>query len=174
MGGPLHSFPGMSCVIVALRPAAIGYCRIKSADPRVYPSILHNFLETIEAQQVAVDALKLARKITAGPALARFGPTDFSGTNTVTDGELLSYARETVTTIFHQSGTCKMGEPTIAWPSWMRGCACEVRKFLRVVDASIMPKLVSGNTNAPVMMIGEKAAAIIKADRRSGAVSGVA
>src|SRR5262249_28305602 len=72
MGGPLHSHPGMSCVIVALRPPAVGYCRIKSADPRAHPSILHNFLETTEAQQVAIDALKLARKITAGRALARF------------------------------------------------------------------------------------------------------
>jgi choline dehydrogenase len=110
MGGPLHSHPGMSCVIVALRPPSVGYCRIKSADPRVHPSILHNFLATSEAQQVAVDALKLARKITAGSALAPFTPAEMlPGPDMRTDAELLSYARATVSMIFHQSGTCKMG-----------------------------------------------------------------
>jgi choline dehydrogenase len=169
-GGPLHSHPGFSCGIAVVRPQSIGYCHIKSADPRAHPAILHNFLREPEAQRVAVDAIRQTREIVKGKALAPFQPVEHApGPSVQSDDEILAYARQTVITVFHQSGTCKMGadgDPTAVVDARLR-----VRGLdgLRVVDASIMPNVVSGNTNAPTMMIAEKAAEMIKADRKAGA-----
>jgi choline dehydrogenase len=167
-GGPLHSWPGFSCGIAVVRPQSIGYCRIKSPDPRVHPAILHNFLQTPESQRVAVDAIRLTRQIVSGPALKRFGPEEhMPGAKVQSDDEILAYARQTVITVFHQSGTCKMGQDPMAVVD--ERLRVHGMTGLRVIDASIMPNVVSGNTNAPAMMIGEKGAAMIKADRRAGA-----
>jgi choline dehydrogenase len=167
-GGPLHPWPGLACGIAVVRPQSIGWCRIRSADPRAHPAILHNFLATPEAQRVAVDAVRLTRRIMSGSALAPFEPEEhMPGADVQTDEQILAYARQTVITVFHQSGTCKMGQDPMAVVDErlsVRGLA-----GLRVVDASIMPNVVSGNTNAPTMMIAEKAADMIRQDRRAGA-----
>jgi choline dehydrogenase len=151
-----------------VRPQSIGWCRIKSPDPRAHPAILHNFLATPEAQRVAVDAVRLTRRIVGGRALAPFEPEEYMpGAKVQSDEEILAYARQTVITVFHQSGTCRMGQDPMAVVDErlrVRGLA-----GLRVVDASIMPNVVSGNTNAPTMMIAEKAADMIRQDRRAAA-----
>jgi choline dehydrogenase-like flavoprotein len=116
---------------------------------------------------VAIDAIRLTRKIVAGSALARFEPKEMMpGTDVQSDAEILAYARQTVITDFHQSGTCKMG------PDAMAVVDDRLRVHgmtgLRVIDASIMPNVVCGNTNAPTMMIAEKGAAMVNEDRRAG------
>ncbi len=172
-GGPLHSWPGFSNGIAVVRPQSIGYCRIKSPDPRAHPAILHNFLQSPEAQRVAVDAIRLTRRIVSGPALKRFEPEEhLPGPGVQSDDEILAYARQTVITVFHQSGTCKMGPDSMA----VVDERLRVRGMggLRVIDASIMPNVICGNTNAPTMMIAEKGAEMIKADRRAGAARAAA
>jgi choline dehydrogenase len=167
-GGPLHKWPGLSNGIAVVRPQSIGHVRIKSPDPRAHPSILHNFLETPEARRVAVDAIRISRKITHGGALARFEPDEIApGINMQSDDEILAYARSTVITVFHQAGSCKMGQDSMAVvDDRLRVHGVDA---LRVIDASIMPNVISGNTNAPSMMIGEKGAAMIKEDRKATA-----
>ncbi|HEU0218319.1 MAG TPA: GMC family oxidoreductase N-terminal domain-containing protein [Stellaceae bacterium] len=172
-GGPLHAWPGLGCGIAVVRPQSIGWCRIKSADPRAHPAILHNFLETPGAQRVAIDAVWLTRRIMSGKALAPFAPEEhLPAAKVQSDEEILAYARQTVITVFHQSGTCKMGQDPMAVVDErlrVRGLA-----GLRVVDASIMPNVVSGNTNAPTMMIAEKASDMIRKDRRAAPIKAVA
>jgi choline dehydrogenase len=172
-GGLLHKHGGFSCGIAVVRPQSIGYCHIKSADPHAHPAILHNFLREPEAQRVAIDAIRLTRKIVARPELTQFGPVEMApGPNVQSDDEILAYARQTVITVFHQSGTCKMGQdPMAVVDERLRVRGME---GLRVVDASIMPNVISGNTNAPTMMIAEKASEMIKADRRASAVRAAA
>jgi choline dehydrogenase len=167
-GGPLHQWPGLSNGIAVVRPQSIGHVRIKSADPRAHPAILHNFLATPEAQRVAVDAVRMSRTITHSAALAPFEPEEIApGKDVQSDDEILVYARQTVITVFHQSGSCKMGQDPLA----VVDERLRVRGIdgLRVIDASIMPNVISGNTNAPSMMIGEKGAAMLKEDRRKSA-----
>lgn len=165
-GGPTHSHPGFTSDVVVVRPQSIGYCHIKSSDPHTQPAILHNFLREPDAQRAAIDAVRLTRKIAAGKALARFEPQEMlPGPDVQSDAEILAYARQTVMTDFHQSGTCKMGQDAMAVVDErlrVRGIA-----GLRVIDASIMPNVVCGNTNAPTMMIAEKGVAMIKQDRQA-------
>jgi choline dehydrogenase len=172
-GGPLHKWPGLSCGIAVLHPQSIGHVRIKSADPRAHPAILHNFLGTPDARRVAVDAIRLTRKIVHGKALARFEPEELQpGVNCDSDAEILAYARQTVITVFHQAGSCKMGQDSMAVvDERLRVHGVEA---LRVIDASIMPNVISGNTNAPTMMIAEKGAAMLREDRRSNATRAAA
>ena len=114
-GGPLHTHPGFSCGIAVVRPQSIGYCHIKSADPHAHPAILHNFLREPEAQRVAIDAIRLTRKIVSRPELAQFEPEEMvPGAKVQSDADILAYARQTVITVFHQSGTCKMGQDPLA------------------------------------------------------------
>jgi choline dehydrogenase-like flavoprotein len=169
-GGPLHKWPGLSNGIAVVRPQSIGYVRIKSADPHAHPAILHNFLATPESRRVAIDAIRMSRAITHSPALARFEPQEIApSADCQTDDEILAYARQTVITVFHQSGSCKMGhDPLAVVDDRLRVHGVQ---GLRVIDASIMPNVISGNTNAPSMMIGEKGAAMIREDRRAGAVA---
>jgi choline dehydrogenase len=168
VGGPLHPFPGFTCGVAVLRPVGIGHVRIKGADTRAHPSILHNFLATPEERRVAVDTVRLIRKLVSGPALARFEPEEFMpGKSVETEEEILAYARKIVSTVFHPAGTCKMGQDAMAVVDErlrVRGVT-----GLRVVDASIMPNVISGNTNAPVFMIAEKASEMIRSDRRADA-----
>ena len=156
----LDGAPGLTIAPCQLRPESRGTIRIKSADPTVYPAIAPNYLSDPLDQEVAVAGLKWGRKIAAQPALAPYidhemlpGP-DFSN-----DEALLGYARMAGSTIYHPVGTCQMGSgPMAVVDAQLRVRGVE---GLRVVDASVMPRLVSGNTNAPTIMIAEKAADMV-------------
>ena len=124
---------------------------------------------------MAIETIRMSRRIVAQDALARFAPVELApGGNATTDADLLAYARQTVMTAYHQSGTCKMGPDSDA--TAVVDARLRVRGIdgLRVVDASIMPRVVSGNADAPTMMIAEKGAAMIIADRKSGHAARVA
>ena len=165
-GEPLHPFPALTASVCNLRPTARGHVRIASGDPFAAPKITANYLSTPEDRKVAADALALTRRIAAQPALHRYKPEEFKpGAHLRTDEELAKAAGDIGTTIFHPVGTCRMGrddDPLAVVDSRMR-----VRgvRSLRVVDASVMPLITSGNTNSPTIMIAEKAAEWIKADR---------
>jgi choline dehydrogenase len=164
VGGPLHPFPGMTSSACILRPTSRGHVRIRSSSAAEPPAILHNFLETVHDQDVAVRALELVRRIVAQPALQRFQPQELSPPPGVeTAAEMLDYAQRTITTVFHPVGTCAMGRE----PQAVVDARLKVHGIagLRVADASIMPTITSGNTCAPAIMIGEKAADMIAADR---------
>jgi choline dehydrogenase len=167
-GAPLHPFNAFTSSICNLRPTSRGYVRIKGADPRAAPAIHCRYLSTPEDRKVAVDALRLTRRIAAQPALAPFTPEEFlPGPKFQTDEEMVVAAGNIGTTIFHPVSTCKMGRADD--PSAVVDSRLRVRGIgsLRVVDASIMPTITSGNTNSPTLMIAEKAAAMIREDRRA-------
>jgi choline dehydrogenase len=161
-GDPLHPFAAITPSVCNLRPSSRGWVRIKSADAAAYPEIKLNYLSTAEDRQVAVQGMRYTRRIMAAKALARYAPEEFRpGAAAQTDDELARAAGELGTTIFHPIGTCKMGRDAAAVVDErlrVRGL-----EKLRVVDASIMPRITSGNTNAPVYMIAEKGAAMIRA-----------
>lgn len=165
-GEPLHPFPAFTASVCNLRPTARGYVRIASADPCAAPKIMPNYLSTPEDCQVAADALRLTRNIVAAPALQKYAPQEFKpGIYYRTDEELAKAAGEIGTTIFHPVGTCRMGrssDPLAVVDSRLRVAGVQ---GLRVVDASVMPTITSGNTNAPTIMIAEMAAHWIRAER---------
>src|SRR5262245_39683888 len=167
LGEPPSPFPGFTASACNLRPTSRGYVRINAPDARANPAIRYNYLSTPEDQRVAIDSIRLTRLIVSAPALAKFAPEEFlPGGGADSDRELLAAARETAGTVYHPVGTCKMGQDMMAVVDErlrVRGLA-----GLRVIDASIMPNLVSGNTNAPTIMIAEKGADMIKADARAG------
>lgn len=167
-GEPLHPFPAFTASVCNLRPTARGHVRICSADPFAAPKITPNYLSTPEDRKVAADALKLTRGIAAAPALKKYAPQEFRpGIEHQTEEQLAKAAGDIGTTIFHPVGTCKMGrddDPAAVVDSRLR-----VRGVagLRVVDASVMPVITSGNTNSPTIMIAEKAAQLIQAARQA-------
>jgi choline dehydrogenase len=167
-GDPLHPFPAFTASVCNLRPTSRGYVRIKSADPRAAPAIQPYYLSTPEDHKVAVDSLRLTRRIAQAPALARYTPDEFlPGPKVQSDAELLHAAGNIGTTIFHPIGTLKMGradDPMAVVDSRLRLRGIE---RLRVVDASIMPTITSGNTAAPVMMIAERGAEMIREERKT-------
>jgi choline dehydrogenase len=167
-GDPLHPFPAFTASVCNLRPTSRGHVRIRSADPRAHPAIMLNYLSTPEDRTVAAESLRLARKVAAQPALARFAPAEFKpGTEFQSDDELAKAAGDVGTTIFHPVGTCRMGvasDPKAVVDSRLRVIGLE---RLRVVDASIMPTITSGNTNSPTVMISERGAEMIRADRKT-------
>ncbi len=159
-GSPLHNFPAITPSVCNLRPASRGRVRIKSADPAQHPSILLNYLSAEEDRKVAVDSIRMTRQIMAARALQKYQPVEFlPGTGIEGDEALARAAGELGTTIFHPVGTCKMGRDPMA----VVDHRLKVRDMagLRVVDASVMPRITSGNTNAPTTMIAEKAAEMI-------------
>ncbi len=164
-GEPLHPFPAFTASVANLRPESRGRVRIASPDPFAAPSIQPNYLSTEADRKVAAEAIRLTRRIAAAPALARFEPREFKpGEAFQSDDELAKAAGDIGTTIFHPVGTAKMGEDALAVVDErlrVRGI-----EGLRVVDASVMPTITSGNTAAPTMMIAEKAADMIREDRR--------
>ena len=166
-GDPLHPFPAITASVCNLRPASRGYVRIKSADPLAHPAINPRYLSTPDDRRIAADALRLTRKIASQPALARYEPQEFKpGTEFRTDDELAKAAGDVGTTIFHPVGTCRMSPP--ADPAAVVDSRLRVHGIgaLRVVDASIMPTITSGNTNSPTVMIAERGAEMVTRDRR--------
>ena len=161
-GEPLHTFPAFTASVCNLRPTSRGHVRIACADSYAPPKISPMYLSTPEDRKVACQALNLTRKIVAAPALAKFKPEEYKpGAHFCSDEELADAAGSIGTTIFHPVGTCKMGradDPSAVVDSKLRVIGVA---NLRVVDASIMPTITSGNTNSPVIMIAEKAAADI-------------
>lgn len=163
-GDPLHAFPAFTASICNLRPTSRGHIRIVSAHAADAPAITPNYLSTQDDRNVAVAALRLTRAIVSAPAMAHHAPLEFKpGPQFQTDAALMQVAGDIGTTIFHPVGTCKMGhagDPMAVVDSQLR-----VRgvRGLRVVDASVMPTIISGNTNSPTIMIAEKAAHMIRA-----------
>jgi len=167
-GDPLHRFPAFTASVCNLRPTSRGYVRIKSADPHAAPEIHCRYLSTPEDRKVAADSLRLTRRIATQPALGRYAPEEFlPGPEFQSDDELARVAGNIGTTIFHPVGTCRMGAADDA--SAVVDTRLRVRgtSGLRVVDASIMPTITSGNTNSPALMIAERGAEMIRADRQS-------
>jgi choline dehydrogenase len=164
-GEPLHPFPAFTASVCNLRPESRGTVRITSPDPRAKPSIRPNYLSTRPDRQVAADSIRLTRRICAARALARFAPEEFRpGAHLASDEDLARAAGDIATTIFHPVGTCKMGSDAMAVVDErlrVRGLS-----GLRVVDASVMPTITSGNTASPTMMIAERASDLIREDRR--------
>jgi choline dehydrogenase len=173
-GEPLHTFPAFTVSVCNLRPSSRGSVRLKSPDPRAAPAIQLNYLSTAEDQQVAVDSLRLARRIVNGTeTMKRYAPEEFvPGPAFQTDAELVKAAGNVGTTIFHPVSTCRMGRADDA--DAVVDSRLRVRGVgrLRVIDASIMPTITSGNTASPTVMIAEKGAAMVLEDQRARANGG--
>jgi choline dehydrogenase len=168
-GDPLHLFAAFTASVCNLRPESRGNVRIRSPDPAAPPAIRPNYLATEADRIVAADAIRLTRRICAARAMARFAPAEYRpGIAYQSEDELARAAGQIGTTIFHPVGTCRMGsDPMAVVDDRLRVHGIH---GLRVIDAAIMPTITSGNTNAPVIMIAEKAADMIKADRRAPAI----
>jgi len=165
MGEKLHSFSGFTASVCQLRPESRGSLRIRSADPAVPPEIRINYLATEVDRTTNVEGLKILRKILHAPALRPYVVDEVDpGAKVTTDEELLNYCRQRGSTIYHPTSTCRMGsDPLAVVDQRLRVRGLEA---LRVVDGSVMPDLVSGNTNAVIIMIAEKASEMILQDAR--------
>jgi len=164
-GQPLDDFDAMTASVCNLRPQSRGVVEIKSPEARDAPRIAPNYLSTPSDRQVAVASIRLARRIMAQGAMARYAPQEMKpGTAAESDADLAQAAGDIGTTIFHAAGTVAMGaDPKAPVDPQLRLRAVGA---LRVVDASVMPRITSGNTNSPVIMIAEKASDMILADAR--------
>ncbi|TCF97032.1 choline dehydrogenase [Paraburkholderia strydomiana] len=166
-GEPLHPFDAFTASVCQLRPSSRGSVHITSGDPTMAPRIAPNYLSTEEDRHVAANALRLTRRIVSAPALERFRPQEIlPGIEFQTEDELRHAAGDVGTTIFHPVGTCRMGmadDPDSVVDSRLRVHGVN---GLRVVDASIMPTITSGNTNSPTLMIAERASEMIRMDRK--------
>jgi choline dehydrogenase len=169
-GEPLHKFPAFTASVCNVRPTSRGAVRLRSRNPADAPAIGPNYLSTDEDRRIAVAAIRLTRHIAAQPALAPFHPDEYLPGPAVRnddDAALLKAAGDIGTTIFHPIGTAKMGlasDPMMVVDGRLRVAGIE---RLRVIDASVMPTITSGNTNAPTMMIAEKGAAMLREDAKS-------
>jgi len=162
-GENLHPFNAFTASVCNLRPTSRGSVHINSKDVFAKPSINPNYLSSKEDQEVAIDAIKITRKIVANPALQKYNPSEVKpGISVQSDHDLIKAAGDIGTTIFHPVGTCKMG--AVNDPMAVLDADLRVRGIqgLRVVDASVMPKITSGNTAAPTMMIAERLASLLK------------
>jgi len=163
-GEPLHRFDAFTASVCNLNPSSRGHVRLRSPRHEDAPAILANYLSTADDRRVAAESLRLTRRIAAMPALARYRPQEVRpGVQFQTDDELARLAGDIGTTIFHPVGTCRMGRAddatAVVDPQLrLRGVA-----GLRIADASVMPTITSGNTNAPTLMIAERAAALMRA-----------
>ena len=167
-GEPLHRFDAITPSVCNLQPTSRGHVRITSRDPEKHPAITLNYLATKEDCEVAVQGMRFTRRIMADEALARFQPMEWlPGSQITSDDEMLDAARDIGTTIFHPVGTCAMGDNELAVVDdrlRVRGI-----RGLRVIDASVMPTITSGNTNAPTVMIAEQGARFVAETGRSKA-----
>ncbi len=166
LGEPLHSFPAITVSVCNLRPESTGSCHAVSRDTFEQPEIRLNYLSAERDKMVAVKAVKQARAIMGMKALKRYTPEEFlPGPEVASDEDVLREAGTIATTIFHPVGTCKMGsDPMAVVDEELRVRGVD---GLRIVDASVMPKITSGNTASPVIMIAEKAADMIRDAHRS-------
>lgn len=168
-GSPLHAFPAVTMSVCNLRPTSRGHVRLGGNNALAAPTITLNYLSTAADKQVAIDAIKLTRKIAHAPAFAQYRPKEFMpGASLESDEQLIDAAGNIGTTIFHPVGTCKMGrtdDHTAVVDSQLRVIGID---GLRVIDASIMPTITSGNTNSPTIMIAERGAAMVIADAKRG------
>jgi choline dehydrogenase len=168
-GDPLHDFPAFTTSVANLRPVSRGYVRLRSADPSDKPVIQPNYLATDEDRQVAVDSLRVARKIVAQPALQKFQPVEYLPGDQVRDDDEVALAKaagDIGTTIFHPVGTAKMGRPDDPMAVVDERLRLIGLANVRVIDASVMPTITSGNTNSPTMMIAEKGAMMVLEDAK--------
>lgn len=159
-GDPLHPYPAITPSVCNLRPTSRGTVRLKSAQPEAAPAILLNYLSTEEDRKVAVDSVRFTRSIMAAKVLEKYEPRELKpGPAIVSEDDLRRAAGDLGTTIFHPVGTCKMGSDAQA----VVNDRLQVRGIsgLWIADASVMPRITSGNTNAPTTMIAEKAAEFI-------------
>jgi choline dehydrogenase len=166
-GSPVHTFSGFTMSVCQLRPSSRGTVRIRSRNPLEPPAMQPHYLSTAEDRATLVAGIRLARSLAATSAMRPFVAGEYRpGDDAVTDDAVLDFARNTGGTIFHPSGTTRMGPADDA----RSVVDPELRVIgiagLRVVDCGIMPTLVSGNTNVPVVMIAEKASAMILAEPR--------
>jgi choline dehydrogenase len=159
-GDPLHPFPAITPSVCNLRPTSRGHVRAKSPDPFAAPEIRLNYLSTPEDQAVAARSMRFTRRIMAAKALSRYAPEEWRpGPAVQEDAALVKAAGDLGTTIFHPVGTCRMGaDPLAVVDDRLRVHGIE---RLRVIDASVMPRITSGNTNAPTYMIAERGAEFI-------------
>ena len=165
-GDPLHRFPAFTASVCNLRPTSRGSVEIVSRDAADAPRIAPRYLSTDADRKVAADSLRLTRHIVSQPALAPYKPVEYlPGPSYQTDEELAVAAGLVGTTIFHPVGTCRMGRSDDAQAVVDERLRVRWLEGLRVVDASIMPTITSGNTNAPTIMIAEKGAQMIREDR---------
>jgi choline dehydrogenase len=164
-GATLHPFPGFMASVCQLRPDSRGFVRIKSSDPSVPPAIQPRYLSARTDCDCVTDGMKLLRRVMNQPVMRKYIAEERApGPNCASDADLLAFARETGTTVYHPTSTCRMGSD----PNAVVDQRLRVRGFerLRVIDASIMPTVVSGNTNAAAVMIGEKGADLVLAEAR--------
>jgi choline dehydrogenase len=163
-GSPVHEFPGFTMSVCHLRPTSRGTVRIRSTDAIEPPAMQPHYLSTPEDRATLIAGIRLARKLAATNAMRPYVESEYRpGDAAVSDDDLLEFAKDTGGTIFHPSGTTRMGpasDPMAVVDPELRVHGID---RLRVVDCGIMPTLVSGNTNVPVVMIAEKAAAAILA-----------
>jgi choline dehydrogenase len=166
-GEGLHPFGAFTASVCNVRPSSRGSVHAASQDPRMHPSIRPNYLSTEEDRRVAVDALRLTRTIVAQEPLARFKPQEYKpGAHLTSDDELVAAAGDIGTTIFHPVGTVKMGVETDPFAVLDERLRVRGIERLRVVDASAMPRITSGNTNSPTVMIAEKGSQMVLEDAR--------
>jgi choline dehydrogenase-like flavoprotein len=168
-GEPLHTFPAFTASVCNVQPTSRGRLRLRSPDPATAPGIKPNYLATDEDRRVAADSLRVVRRIAAQPALRQFQPEEYLPGTAIGDDDasLIKAAGDVGTTIFHPVGTAKMGlasDPLAVVDERLRVFGLD---GLRIVDASVMPSITSGNTNAPTMMIAEKGAAMILEDAQN-------
>ena len=165
MGEKLHSFSGFTATVCQLRPESRGSLKIRSADPAAPPEIRINYLATETDRAAFIDGIRILRRILAAPALKPYCVNEvYPGPDKTSDEELLDFCRKTGGTVYHPTSTCRMGnDPLSVVDQRLRVRGIEA---LRVVDASVMPDLMSGNTNAPTIMIAEKASDMILEDAR--------
>jgi choline dehydrogenase len=167
-GAALHPFSGFMASVCQLRPESRGFVRIKSGDPAVPPAIQPRYLSNAHDRATVIAGLTKLRAIMKQPVMRRLIAEErLPGPQCVSDADLLAYARATGTTVYHPTSTCRMGSD----PAAVVDARLRVRGFerLRVIDASIMPTVVSGNTNAAAVMIGEKGADMVLQDAAAGA-----
>jgi choline dehydrogenase len=166
-GEGLHPFPAFTASVCNLRPSSRGSVHLSHPEAEKPPAIRPNYLSTEEDRRVAADAIRLARRVVAQEPLRRFRPQEVTpGAQLTTQDELVQAAGAIGTTIFHPVGTAKMGvdgDPLAVLDERLRVRGIE---RLRVIDASAMPRITSGNTNSPTVMIGEKGAAMMLEDAR--------